>query len=126
MTNPYDAAYARSIEDPNGFWGEAAEALVWTRKWDKVLDDGAAPIYRWFTGGELNTCYNCLDRHVDEGNGDRTALIYDSPVTGGTKRTYSYAQLRDEVAKFAGVLAAKGVGKGDRVIIYMPLSLIHI
>ena len=121
MTNPYDAAYARSIDDPEGFWGDAAEALVWTKKWDKVLDDSGAPVYRWFTGGELNTCYNCLDRHVDEGNGARTALIYDSPVTGGTKRSYTYEQLRDEVAKFAGVLAAKGVGKGDRVIIYMPM-----
>ncbi|HCS68943.1 MAG TPA: propionyl-CoA synthetase, partial [Rhodospirillaceae bacterium] len=121
MTNAYDAAYARALDDPDGFWGEAAEALVWTRKWDKVLDDSGAPIYRWFTGGELNTCYNCLDRHVDEGNGARTALIYDSPVTGGTQRKYSYLQLRDEVAKFAGVLAAQGVGKGDRVIIYMPM-----
>ena len=121
MTNAYDAAYARSLDDPDGFWGEAAEALVWTKKWDKVLDDSGAPIYRWFTGGELNTCYNCLDRHVDEGNGDRTALIYDSPVTGGTQRKYSYLQLRDEVATFAGVLAAQGVGKGDRVIIYMPM-----
>jgi len=121
MTNAYDAAYARSLDDPDGFWGEAAEALVWTRKWDKVLDDSAAPIYRWFTGGELNTCYNCLDRHVDEGNGARTALIYDSPVTGGTQRKYSYLQLRDKVATFAGVLAAQGVGKGDRVIIYMPM-----
>ena len=121
MTNPYDIAYARSIDDPEGFWGEAAEAIVWTKKWDKVLDDVAAPVYRWFSGGELNTCYNCLDRHVDEGNGDRTALIYDSPVTGGTKRSYTYEQLRDEVARFAGVLAARGVGKGDRVIIYMPM-----
>ncbi|MEQ8805541.1 MAG: propionyl-CoA synthetase [Rhodospirillales bacterium] len=121
MTNAYDAAYARSLDDPDGFWGEAAEALVWTKKWDKVLDDSGAPIYRWFTGGELNTCYNCLDRHVDEGNGARTALIYDSPVTGGTQRKYSYLQLRDEVATFAGVLAAQGVGKGDRVIIYMPM-----
>ena len=121
MTNAYDVAYKRSLEDPDGFWGEAAEALVWTKKWDKVLDDTNAPLYRWFTGGELNTCYNCLDRHVDEGNGARPALIYDSPVTGGTQRTYSYAQLRDEVAKFAGVLAAQGVGKGDRVVIYMPM-----
>ena len=121
MTNAYDAAYARSIDDPEGFWGEAAEALVWTKKWDKVLDDAAAPVYRWFAGGELNTCYNCLDRHVDEGNGGRTALIYDSPVTGGQKRQYTYEQLRDEVATFAGVLAAQGVGKGDRVIIYMPM-----
>ena len=121
MPNAYDVAYKRSIEDPDGFWGEAAEALVWTRKWDKVLDGSNAPIYRWFTGGELNTCYNCLDRHVDEGNGARTALIYDSPVTGGTKKTYTYAQLRDEVAKFAGLLAAQGVSKGDRVVIYMPM-----
>ena len=121
MTGSYSQAYARSISDPEGFWGEAAEDIVWVKKWDKVLDDSNAPFYRWFTGGVVNTCYNALDRHVDEGNGDRLAMIYDSPVTGGTVRTYTYAELRDEVAKFAGVLSAQGVGKGDRVIVYMPM-----
>ncbi len=121
MSNAYDEAYRRSIDDPEGFWGEAAEELVWSRKWDKVLDDSNPPFYRWFQGGEINTCYNALDRHVDEGNGDRLALIYDSPVTGNTVRKYTYEQLRDEVALFAGVLSDHGVEKGDRVIIYMPM-----
>lgn len=121
MTNAYDEAYRRSMEDPEGFWGEIAEDVRWIKKWDKVLDDTNKPFYRWFTGGELNTCYNALDRHVEEGRADQAALIYDSPVTGNTVKTFTYRELRDEVAKFAGVLAAHGVGKGDRVIIYMPM-----
>ena len=121
MTNAYDEAYRRSIEDPEGFWGEIAEDVRWIKKWDKVLDDTNKPFYRWFTGGELNTCYNALDRHVEEGRADQAALIYDSPVTGNTVKTFTFRELRDEVAKFAGVLVAKGVGKGDRVLIYMPM-----
>ncbi len=120
MTNAYDEAYQRSLDDPEGFWGAAAEDLVWTRKWDKVLDDSAAPLYRWFTGGELNTCYNAVDRHVDEGRGDRLAVVYDSPVTD-TKATLTFAELKDQVARFAGVLRARGVEKGDRVLVYMPM-----
>ena len=120
MTKSYDEAYRRSIEDPDGFWGEAAEDVAWYKKWDKVLDDSNPPFYRWFTGGELNTCYNALDLHIENGLGDQTALIYDSPVTNTIKK-YSYSELRDEVALFAGALAAQGVGKGDRVIIYMPM-----
>jgi propionyl-CoA synthetase len=120
MTNPYEKAFERSINDPEGFWGEAAEAIVWTRRWDKVLDGSNKPFYRWFVGGELNTCYNALDHHVDTGRAEQPALIYDSPVTQ-TIRTYTYRQLRDEVAKFAGVLKSQGVEKGDRVIIYMPM-----
>ncbi len=121
MTNPYSEAHARSLTDAAGFWGEIAEDIHWTKKWDTVLDDSKAPFYRWFTGGELNTCYNALDRHVEEGRADQAALIYDSPVTGGTIKTYTYRELRDETALFAGVLAQGGVGKGDRVIIYMPM-----
>ena len=121
MTGSYAEAHARSINDPDGFWAEAAEDIVWIKKWDKVLDDSNKPFYRWFTGGVVNTCYNALDRHVDEGNGDRLAVIYDSPVTDNTVRKYTYAQLRDEVAKFAGVLKGLGVEKGDRVIVYMPM-----
>jgi len=117
----YQEAHTQSINDPEGFWGQAAEDVVWIKKWDKVLDDSNKPFYRWFTGGVVNTCYNALDRHVDEGNGDRLALIYDSPVTGNTVRRYTFSELRDEVAKFAGVLAAQGVTKGDRVIVYMPM-----
>ncbi|AOY57889.1 MULTISPECIES: propionyl-CoA synthetase [Desulfococcus] len=120
MTNLYDEAYQKSLKDPEGFWGKAAEDCHWYKKWDKVLDDSNKPFYRWFVGGEINTCYNALDFHVDNGRGDQPALIYDSPVTNTIKK-YTYRQLRDEVAKFAGVLAGQGVIKGDRVIIYMPM-----
>jgi len=116
----YAELHRRSIADPEGFWGEAAEAIDWTRRWDRVLDDTEAPFYRWFAGGELNTCHNALDRHVAAGNGDRPALIYDSPVTG-TTRTYTYAELTDATARLAGALQKLGVAKGDRVIIYMPM-----
>ncbi len=120
MANKYQEAYERSLKDPEGFWGEAAEDCHWYKKWDKVLDDSKKPFYRWFVGGEMNTCYNALDFHVDNGRGDQLALIYDSPVTD-TIRKYTYTELRDEVAKFAGVLQDQGVVKGDRVIIYMPM-----
>ncbi len=117
----YDDVYRRSLDDPDGFWGEVAEELHWNKKWDKVLDDTNPPHYRWFSGGELNTCYNALDRHVENGRADQAALIYDSPVTGGTVKTYTYRKLRDETAKFAGILRDAGVAKGDRVIVYMPM-----
>ncbi|MFO7750898.1 MAG: propionyl-CoA synthetase [Desulfobacteraceae bacterium] len=120
MANLYNEAYEKSINDPEGFWGPIAEECHWYKKWDKVLDDSNKPFYKWFTGGEMNTCYNALDLHVDNGIGDNAALIYDSPVTN-TKKTYTFTELRDKVAKFAGVLASKGVEKGDRVIIYMPM-----
>ncbi|MGA8220251.1 MAG: propionyl-CoA synthetase [Candidatus Acidiferrales bacterium] len=114
------AAFDRSIQDPQAFWAEAAAAIHWYRKWDKVLDDSRAPFYRWFTGGQLNTCYNALDLHVENGRADQTALIYDSPVTKQIK-SFSYRELRDAVALFAGALAQQGVSKGDRVVIYMPM-----
>ena len=120
MANRYEQAYRRSLEDPEGFWGEAAEDVRWIKKWDKVLDASNPPFYRWFKGGVVNTCYNLLDRHVDEGNGARLALIYDSPVTGTVKK-YTYRELRDWVARFAGVLKGLGVEKGDRVVLYMPM-----
>ncbi|MCP4329578.1 MAG: propionyl-CoA synthetase [Alphaproteobacteria bacterium] len=120
MTSRFDEVHKRSIDDPEGFWGEAAEALHWTKKWDRVLDDSNPPFTRWFVGGECNTCYNALDRHVENGRADQLALIYDSPMTGQVKK-FTYRELRDKVARFAGVLAATGVGKGDRVIIYMPM-----
>jgi len=116
----YLPTYQRSLSDPNGFWGDAAAAIDWETPPPVVLDEGDPPFYRWFTGGRLNTCFNALDRHVAAGNGDRAALIYDSPVTG-TARTYTYAELTDEVARFAGVLRSLGVGAGDRVVIYMPM-----
>ncbi len=120
MTNLYDEAFQKSINDPNGFWGQAAENVHWYKKWDKVLDDSNKPFYRWFSGGEINTCYNALDFHIEQGRGDQVALIYDSPVTDTIKK-FTFSQLCEEVAKFAGVLADQGVKKGDRVLIYMPM-----
>ena len=116
MTNPYDEAHAKSINDPEGFWGAAAEDVFWYKKWDKVLDDSNSPFNRWFVGGETNTCYNALDYHIDNGLGEQNALIYDSPVTDTVKK-YTFNELRDEVAKFAGALAGQGVAKGDRVLV---------
>jgi propionyl-CoA synthetase len=116
----FDEVYRRSLEDPDSFWAEAAAAIDWTRPWERVLDDSAAPFYRWFRGGRLNTCWNALDRHVDAGDGDRLALIYDSPVTE-TTAALTYRELLDAVARFAGALAALGVERGDRVIVYMPM-----
>jgi len=116
----YARAHLRSIEDPEGFWGEAASGIDWITQPKKVLDDSRPPFYRWFKGGQLNTCYNALDRHVIAGRGDQAALHYDSPVTG-TSRTFTYAQLLDQVSRFGGALRALGVDKGDRVVIYMPM-----
>jgi propionyl-CoA synthetase len=116
----YAETYRRSIERPEEFWAEAAEAIDWERRWDRVLDASRPPFYRWFAGARLNTCWNALDRHVAAGRGDRIALIWDSPVTGQTKQ-FTYRELRDQVARLAGVLAGLGVGKGDRVLIYMPM-----
>lgn len=117
----YIDMFRQSIDDPETFWGKAGEEIHWFRKWDKVLDDSNPPYYRWFVGGEMNTCYNALDRHVEAGHGGRLALIYDSPVTENTVKEYSYSELRDQVARFAGVLSSQGVRKGDTVIIYMPM-----
>jgi propionyl-CoA synthetase len=97
-----------------------AEDLYWDRRWDRVFDGSRAPFHRWFVGGRLNACYNALDLHVDRGRGKQPALIYDSPVTG-TVRSFTYRELRDEVARCAGMLRAQGVGHGDRVILYMPM-----
>jgi propionyl-CoA synthetase len=120
MSNPYEIAYAESINDPESFWAKAAQDCHWYRPWEKVLDGSNKPFYRWFAGGVVNTCYNALDYHVENGRGDQVALIYDSPVTDTIKK-YTYRQLQDEVAAFAGVLVGQGVEKGDRVIIYMPM-----
>jgi propionyl-CoA synthetase len=116
----YAEQFRRSLADPEGFWGEAARAIDWYRAPTAVLDAANPPFYRWFAGGVLNTCYNALDRHVLGGRADQTALIYDSPVTG-TCRKFSYGELLEEVARFAGVLRGLGVGAGDRVVIYMPM-----
>jgi len=116
----YDDVYARSISDPEGFWGQAAEDVFWYRKPGQVLDRTKAPFYRWFAGAITNSCYNALDLHIERGRGEQAALIYDSPLTN-TVRTFTYRELRDDVARFAGALASLGVTKGDRVVIYMPM-----
>ncbi len=116
----YHDTYARSLRDPEGFWGEAAAAIDWSTAPTVVLDDSGAPLYRWYSDGVLNTCYNAVDRHVEQGRGDQPALHYVSPVTG-TARTLTYAELQSEVATFAGVLAGLGVSAGDRVVLSMPM-----
>jgi propionyl-CoA synthetase len=116
----FDEMYRRSLDDPEEFWAEAAVEIDWDEPWERVLDESRAPFYRWFTGGRLNTCYNALDRHVEGSRADQLALIYDSPVTG-TTASFTYRELRDAVARFAGALVAEGVGRGDRVIVYMPM-----
>ena len=115
----YRDLFQASVDDPTAFWAQAARAVSWTREPSRVLDDDNPPFYRWFPDGELNTCANALDRHI-ETRGDQPALIYDSPVTG-SKRTYTYRELLSDTARFAGVLRDLGVGKGDRVVLYMPM-----
>lgn len=116
----YQKAYDVSIQDPASFWGSAAQNVVWYKKYSKVLDDSRKPFYRWFIDGEMNTCYNALDYHIEQGRGDQVAIIYDSPVTG-IKQKITYKDFRDEVALFAGALKKHGIEKGDRVIVYMPM-----
>ena len=120
MSSVFDKIWQRSIDDPEGFWGEAAEAVHWFKKWDQVLDDSEAPFYRWFSGGETNVCYNAVDLHVAQGRGAQAAIIHDSPITD-SRQTLTYDDLKSRTARFAGALVARGVGKGDRVIIYMPM-----
>ncbi len=116
----YAGTYRRAQDDPEGFWAEAAAELHWYKPWDRVLDHESAPLSRWFTGGRFNTCYNALDRHVGSGRGEQPALIYDSPVTN-TVKSFTYRELLEQVARFAGVLRAQGAQAGDRVIIYLPM-----
>lgn len=116
----YEEAYRESLQDPDSFWGRAAEKIDWDKKWDQVLDQSKSPFVKWFPGGKLNTCYNAVDRHVLAGRGDQLALIYDSPVTN-TISKLTYRELQERVAKVAGFLKNLGVTKGDRVLIYMPM-----
>ncbi|HSG35949.1 MAG TPA: propionate-CoA ligase PrpE [Paracoccaceae bacterium] len=116
----YNEVYGAWQADPETFWMEAAKAIDWVEMPSRALNDSNAPLYEWFTDGKVNACYNALDRHVENGRADQVAVIYDSPITG-TKAKFTYAEMRDKVALFAGALAAKGVTKGDRVIIYMPM-----
>src|ERR1043166_240234 len=120
MSGAYEATYREWRRDPEGFWARAAESIHWYKKWDQVLDSARAPFYRWFSGGVVNTCYNLLDVHVERGRAEQVGLIYDSPVTGVVK-SYTFRELLNEVALFAGALRNYGVAKGDRVIIYMPM-----
>jgi propionyl-CoA synthetase len=116
----YKKVYENWKSDPEAFWMEAAKAVSWSKEPTKALFDENAPIYEWFKDGEINTCYNAVDRHVEAGNGDRVAIIYDSPITGSSAKI-TYAELKDKVASLGGALHAQGITKGDRVIIYMPM-----
>src|SRR6478735_8494734 len=116
----YELQFRRSLADPEGFWGDAAKDIDWYQAPTVVLDRSRPPFYRWFADGVMNTCFNAVDRHVRDGRGQQPALIYDSPVTG-TQRTFTYLELQDEIARFAGVLRGLGVGQGDRVIVYLPM-----
>lgn len=120
MASKYAEVYESWKKDPEGFWAEAAKAIDWAKPADKVFDESQGAYGRWFVGARCNTCYNCVDRHVEKGRADQPALIYDSPITGNQK-TYTFAELQDEVAALAAVLQDHGVEKGDRVIIYMPM-----
>lgn len=116
----YQQEFDQSIDQRDDYWGEIAKIVHWEKPWDRVLDDSNKPYYRWFSGAEVNTCYNALDLHVDEGRGDQNAIIYDSAMTGEVQHL-TYRQLTEETARFAGALADLGVEKGSRVIIYMPM-----
>ena len=116
----YQEMFDRSLQDPEGFWGEAAKALRWRKKWDRVLDQSRPELPQWFQGGQINTCENALDLHIESGRADQLALIWDSAVTGSVAK-FTYRELRNEVALFAGALKKLGVRKGDRVVIYMPM-----
>ncbi len=120
MSGSYETLYRTWASDMEAFWGERADLLEWSRRPQRILDSSDAPFYRWFPDGELNTCHNCLDRHVAAGRAESPALIYDSPVTGAQK-TYSYGELLEQTARAAGAFRALGVERGDRVLIYMPM-----
>jgi len=120
MGKSYNEIYNRSVKHPEQFWSQEAESVHWEKKWNRVMNADRPPFTRWFEGGIINTCYNVLDRHVEAGRAEQVALIYDSPVTS-TIRKYTYRGLQDEVARCAGGLKRLGIGKGDRVIIYMPM-----
>jgi acetyl-CoA synthetase len=122
----YRTLYRESIDDPQGFWGRMAQGLHWFKKWDTVLDWNA-PNAKWFVGGKLNAAYNCLDAQIDAGRGDKTAILWEGePQAGGAQSggvvlRITFAQLRDQVCRFANALKQLGVKKGDRVTIYMPM-----
>jgi len=116
----YQDELEQSLTNPQDYWGRIAENIVWEKKWNKVMDNSNPPFVKWFPGGELSMCYNAVDRHVDEGFGEQTALVWDSAITTRQEKI-SYSSLQDQVSKLAGVLSRQGVAKGDVVIIYMPM-----
>ncbi|XP_069698687.1 acyl-CoA synthetase short-chain family member 3, mitochondrial isoform X3 [Periplaneta americana] len=120
LQQKYHEAFRRSLEEPEEFWAEVGRSVTWTKPWDRVLDNSDEPFTKWFVGGELNACYNAVDRHVEAGNGLKTALIHDSPVTNSVRHV-SYLELQDKVSRLAGAMADLGVGRGDRVLVYMPM-----
>jgi len=120
MASAYKEIYESWEKNPMAYWEEAAKEIDWFSPAEKIFDQDAGIFGHWFTGATCNTCYNCLDRHVEDGRADQAAIIYDSPITGN-QRTYTYAEALTEVKALANVLKSKGVGKGDRVIIYMPM-----
>ena len=120
MENKYKSIYEQSIKNPELFWESVSKDIFWFKNPTKILNKSNPPFYKWFEDGKTNTCYNALDFHIDQGKGDKTALIYDSPITGN-KAKFSYKELKNKVSKFAGALKQQGIKKGDRVIIYMPM-----
>ena len=120
LSEKYEKIYDSSIKNREKFWKKISDDIFWYKKPSKILSSSNPPFYKWFEDGVTNTCYNALDFHIDKGRGDRTAIIYDSPITG-VKNKFSYKELRDKVSVFAGALKNQGVNKGDRVIIYMPM-----
>ena len=120
MKSNFDKIYKDSIKTPEEFWKKVAEDIFWFKKPSKILNKSNPPFYKWYEDGVTNTCYNALDFHIDNGRGDKTALIYDSPVTGNKKK-FTYKELTEKVSKFAGALQNQGIKKGDRVVIYMPM-----
>ena len=120
MSENFNEIYQESIKNPEKFWQDASHDIFWFKKPTKILNKSNPPFYKWYEDGVTNTCYNALDYHIDNGKGDKTALIYDSPITGN-KDKFTYNELRSKVSKFAGALKNQGVNKGDRVIIYMPM-----
>ena len=120
MSKKFNDIYQNSLKNPEDFWQEVSNDIFWFKKPTKILNKSNPPFYKWFEDGVTNTCYNALDIHIDQGRGDKLALIYDSPITGN-KKQFTYKELREKVSKFAGALRNQGVDKGDRVIIYMPM-----
>jgi propionyl-CoA synthetase len=120
LNRNYKETYQNSINNKEKFWKDVSDDIFWYKKPTKILNSDNPPFYKWFEDGVTNTCYNALDLHIDNGRGDKLAIIYDSPITGIQKKI-TYSELRNEVALFAGALKKQGINKGDRVIIYMPM-----